>query len=257
MAGPDIRIDALDVDGARREQPSLVALLRNVVDDGGSVGFLPPLSEEDAREYWEGVAAAVKGGGRLLWVAREAHGAGAGRVVGTVQLDLERRANGSHRAELIKMAAGIEKAFSCEGHIIVERFEPGVEVTVAVLGNDDPIALPTLEIVPEHEFYDYESKYLPGMSRHIIPARVSDEARAECARLALAAHRAIGCEGISRSDTIVAEDGTVYLLEVNTIPGMTATSLVPDAARAAGIEFPDLCSRLVALALESWARRRA
>ena len=73
MAGPDIRIDALDADGARREQPSLVALLRNVVDDGGSVGFLPPLSEEDAREYWEGVAAAVKGGGRLLWVAREAH----------------------------------------------------------------------------------------------------------------------------------------------------------------------------------------
>ena len=72
MAGPDIRIDALDADGARREQPSLVTLLRNVVDDGGSVGFLPPLSEEDAREYWEGVATAVKGGGRLLWVAREA-----------------------------------------------------------------------------------------------------------------------------------------------------------------------------------------
>ena len=75
MAGPDIRIDALDADGARREQPSLVALLRDVVDDGGSVGFLPPLSEEDAGEYWESVATAVKGGGRLLWVAREPHGA--------------------------------------------------------------------------------------------------------------------------------------------------------------------------------------
>jgi ribosomal protein S18 acetylase RimI-like enzyme len=91
-------IDALDADAARREQPSLVTLLRDVVDDGGSVGFLPPLSADDAREYWESVAVAVKGGGRLLWVAREA-----GALVGTVQLDLEQRANGRHRAELIKL----------------------------------------------------------------------------------------------------------------------------------------------------------
>ncbi|HEU4439324.1 MAG TPA: GNAT family N-acetyltransferase, partial [Methylomirabilota bacterium] len=91
-------IDALDADGARREQPSLIALLRDVVDDGGSVGFLPPLSADEAREYWEGVAAAVKGGGRLLWVARAD-----GHIVGTVQLDLEQRANGRHRAELIKL----------------------------------------------------------------------------------------------------------------------------------------------------------
>jgi ribosomal protein S18 acetylase RimI-like enzyme len=99
MAGPDLRIEALDADGARREQASLVALLRNVVDDGGSVGFLPPLAADEAREYWESVAGAVKGGGRLLWVARHA----GGPIVGTVQLDLERRANGDHRAELIKL----------------------------------------------------------------------------------------------------------------------------------------------------------
>jgi acetyltransferase len=91
-------IDALDADAARREQAPLIALLHNVVDDGGSVGFLPPLSMDDAREYWESVAVAVKGGGRLLWAARED-----GAIVGTVQLDLERRANGSHRAELIKL----------------------------------------------------------------------------------------------------------------------------------------------------------
>jgi ribosomal protein S18 acetylase RimI-like enzyme len=103
MADPDLRIDALDADGTRREQAALIALLRDVVDDGGSVGFLPPLSEEDAREYWEGVAAAVKGGGRLLWVAREAAGGIIGPIVGTVQLDLEKRANGNHRAELIKL----------------------------------------------------------------------------------------------------------------------------------------------------------
>jgi ribosomal protein S18 acetylase RimI-like enzyme len=93
-----VAIEALDADGARREQPSLVALLRDVVDDGGSVGFLPPLSADEAREYWAGVAGAAKGGGRLLWVARAD-----GALVGTVQLDLERRANGSHRAELIKL----------------------------------------------------------------------------------------------------------------------------------------------------------
>ena len=126
----------------------------------------------------------------------------------------------------------------------------GVEVTVGVLGTTELIPLPTLEIVPEHEFYDYDSKYVPGMSRHIIPASVSEEARIECQRLSVEAHRVLGCRGMSRADTIVAEDGTVYLLEVNTIPGMTSTSLLPDAARAAGIEFPDLCLRLVYWALE-------
>jgi acetyltransferase len=91
-------IDLLDAEAARREQPALIALLRDVVDDGGSVGFLPPLPADEAREYWEGVAVAVQGGGRLLWVARED-----GALLGTVQLDLEKRANGSHRAELIKL----------------------------------------------------------------------------------------------------------------------------------------------------------
>lgn len=144
----------------------------------------------------------------------------------------------------------LELAFRHDGTVLVERFVAGAEVTVGVLGNAELTALPTLEVVPEHEFYDYESKYIPGMSRHIIPARVSDAAREECQRIALEAHRALGCRGMSRSDTIVTPEGDVYLLEVNTIPGMTSTSLLPDAARAGGIEFPDLCDRLVALALE-------
>jgi D-alanine-D-alanine ligase len=143
----------------------------------------------------------------------------------------------------------IEKAFKFDREVLVERFVAGVEVTIGVLGNEDAAALPTLEIVPKHEFYDYDSKYIPGMSSHIIPARVSAEAAEECQRLAVAAHKLLGCRGISRADTIVEADGTVWLLEVNTIPGMTATSLVPDAARAAGIEFPALCTMLVELAL--------
>jgi D-alanine-D-alanine ligase len=153
-----------------------------------------------------------------------------------------------HRAD--ELEAAIEKAFEYDRDVLIERFVEGTEVTVAVIGNDDVVALPTLEIVPEHEFYDYDSKYVPGMSSHIIPARVSEEARSECQRLAVAAHQTLGCRGMSRADTIVEADGTVWLLEVNTIPGMTSTSLVPDAARAAGIEFPQLCRMLVEFALE-------
>jgi len=96
----DVGIETLTASGAHREQAALVALLRNVVDDGGSVGFLPPLSAEEAGEYWAGVAAALEGGSRLLWVARDA---GSASIIGTVQLDLERRANGDHRAEVIKL----------------------------------------------------------------------------------------------------------------------------------------------------------
>jgi D-alanine-D-alanine ligase len=149
-----------------------------------------------------------------------------------------------------ELPGAIERAFASDDRVLVERFVTGVEVTVGVIGSgSDVVALPTLEIVPEHEFYDYESKYLPGMSKHIIPARVSDAENAECARLALESHRALGCRHISRTDTIVTGTGEIYVLETNTIPGMTSTSLVPDAARAAGIEFPDLCARLVEMAL--------
>ena len=149
-----------------------------------------------------------------------------------------------------ELPEAIEKAFRYDRQVLVERFVSGAEVTIAVLGNDDAVALPTLEIVPVNEFYDYDSKYVPGMSRHIIPAGVSEDARAECQRLAIEAHKTLGCRGISRSDTIVEPDGSVWLLETNTIPGMTSTSLVPDAARAAGIEFPELCTMLVEFALQ-------
>lgn len=152
--------------------------------------------------------------------------------------------------DLAELPAAIGLALKYDRTVLIERFVAGVEVTVGVLGNEHPFALPTLEIVPEHEFYDYESKYQPGMSRHIIPARVSDAARAECERLSIEAHKALGCRGMSRSDLIVTADGKCLLLETNTIPGMTPTSLLPDAARAAGIEFPQLCEKLIELALE-------
>ena len=107
-----------------------------------------------------------------------------------------------------ELAEAIEKAFEYDRDVLVERFVDGTEVTIAVIGNEDVVALPTLEIVPEHEFYDYDSKYVPGMSSHIIPARVSEAARLECQRLAVAAHKTLGCRGMSRADTIVEPDGT-------------------------------------------------
>ena len=155
-----------------------------------------------------------------------------------------------------ELPAAIEEAFTHDDRVLVERFVEGTEVTVGVLGNgEDAFALPTLEIVPEHEFYDYESKYVPGMSRHVIPAGVSPSAQAGCQLAALAAHKALGCAGVSRTDTIVTADDRVLVLETNTIPGMTSTSLLPDSARAAGIEFPELCERLVGYALHEWERR--
>jgi len=152
--------------------------------------------------------------------------------------------------DAIELPAAIGLAFKYDRSVLVEQFIAGVELTVGVLGNEHPMVLPTLEIVPEHEFYDYDSKYVPGMSRHIIPARVSRETGQRCQELAVAAHVALGCRGMSRSDLIVTENDECFLLETNTIPGMTTTSLLPDAARAAGIGFPDLCLRLVELALE-------
>ena len=149
-----------------------------------------------------------------------------------------------------ELSPAIEHAFEHDRTVLIEEFVSGAEVTVGVLGNSEIVALPTLEVVPEHEFYDYESKYVPGMSRHIIPAGIPESARAECQRIAVEAHRALTCRGMSRSDIMVTADGRAYLLEVNTIPGMTKTSLLPDAARAAGIEFPVLCDRLVSLALD-------
>lgn len=147
------------------------------------------------------------------------------------------------------LPAALEEAFRYDDDVLVEEFLEGVEITVGVLGTGAAAeALPTLEIVPVNEFYDFVSKYEPGMSRHIIPARISDAAQERSAEAALLAHRALGCRGMSRVDLIVDGD-EVSVLEVNTIPGMTPTSLLPEAAAAAGIAFPALCDRLVRDAL--------
>jgi len=152
--------------------------------------------------------------------------------------------------DLQELALAIETALGFDDKVLVEEFVAGVEITVGVLGNEDPVALPTIELVPSAEFLDYEAKYTPGKSQHIIPARISDEATVKAGEIAVSAHKILGCRGMSRADLIVAEGDRVLLLETNTIPGMTPVSLLPEAAAAYGLSLPELCSLLVKLALD-------
>ncbi len=148
----------------------------------------------------------------------------------------------------------IDEAFKLDNVVVIEQFISGTEVTVAVLGNDELVALPVLEIIPHGDFYDFESKYAQGGSEHICPARLSEEVTQKCQDISIAAHRILGCRGVSRSDLIIDENDIPWILETNTIPGMTSTSLIPDAARCVGLEFADLCKLIVELALEDSVR---
>ena len=146
-----------------------------------------------------------------------------------------------------QLMKAIQTAFRYSRWAIVERFIPGTEVTVTVLGNK---ALPVIEIVPRNEFYDFDAKYTPGHSDHVIPARIPAAQARKAQALALKAGQAMGCQDYYRVDFIVPKKGEPQVLEVNTAPGMTSTSLVPDAARAAGISFPKLLKTLVGMALK-------
>ncbi|MFI5330624.1 MAG: D-alanine--D-alanine ligase [Desulfobaccales bacterium] len=152
---------------------------------------------------------------------------------------------------LVELKEGLAAAFHYDSQLLVEEFIQGVEVTGAVLGNRELKALPLVEIIPaeNYSFFDYEAKYQPGASQEICPARLSPELTALAQRCALEAHDILGCRGYSRTDMII-RDEQIYVLETNTIPGMTATSLFPQAAQAAGLEFPALLDELIRLALE-------
>ena len=149
----------------------------------------------------------------------------------------------------------IEDAFTFDDTVIVERFVKGTETTVAVLGNASLEALPVIEIVPQGDStsYDFTAKYAAGGSKHIIPARLDERTTAACQEAALRAHEALGCRGVSRTDIMVDDEGECWVIETNTLPGMTSTSLLPDTAAKVGISFGALCRMLVELALEEHA----
>ncbi len=152
---------------------------------------------------------------------------------------------------LDELEAGLAAAFRYDAQVLVEEFIEGTEITGAVLGNATPQALPLVEICPadHYTFFDYDAKYQPGASQEICPARLSPELTEKAQTCALKAHQALGCRGYSRTDMIVRDD-KIYVLETNTIPGMTATSLFPQAAKAAGLDFTELLDKLIKLALE-------
>ncbi len=151
--------------------------------------------------------------------------------------------------------AAIDKAltqvFRYDDQALAQEFIAGMEITAPILGNDRPRPLPVIEIVPKasaSKFYDYKAKYAAGGSQHIIPARLPAALQKKVQAQAVTIHQALGCRGVSRSDFIVTKTGKIYFLETNTIPGMTATSLLPDSAAKIGIKFPDLLDRIIKLA---------
>ncbi|TET54162.1 MAG: D-alanine--D-alanine ligase [Actinobacteria bacterium] len=149
-----------------------------------------------------------------------------------------------------ELSKALKMAFVYDNEILIEQQVKGAEVTVGVLGNSNPVALPTLEIATKTKFYDYRTKYTAGLSNHIIPARIGKKQRELAKKMAVAAHKALGCRGFSRADFICPKGKDPFILEVNTVPGLTNLSLFPDAAKAKGISFKDLVSKLIDLALE-------
>lgn len=150
----------------------------------------------------------------------------------------------------------IKKAKGFGSPIFIEKYIEGKEITVSILGNRELILLSTIEIKTKSGFYDYEAKYSPGASNHhIIPPKIPEKFARRAEAAALRAHQVLGCKGFSRTEIIIDKKGNPYLLDVNTIPGLTKASLFPDAARASGIGFPDLCAKLIEMGVEE-ARKK-
>jgi D-alanine-D-alanine ligase len=151
------------------------------------------------------------------------------------------------------LEAALALAFEFGPEALIEQYIPGRELTVAVLGNEP---LPIVEIEPESGHYDYEAKYTPGRSRYTCPAEVPEPLAARIRELGARAAAVLGCRGVSRADFRLSPEQEPYCLEVNTIPGMTPTSLVPMAAKARGLSYDQLVQRMLDLALEEWRARR-
>lgn len=146
----------------------------------------------------------------------------------------------------------ITKALEENNAVMIEQFIKGRELTVAVMGNKNPKALPVIEIIPKvSSFFNYEAKYQPGGSEEICPAKIPDEIRKKVQRYAIKIFKALDCRDLARADFIWSEkDNKLYFLEINTIPGMTATSLAPKAAKAAGLDFTQFLDKLIELAIK-------
>lgn len=201
----------------------------------------------------------------LVITSTDVGGAGLRRVAEGIALDLgfpcmvkpagEGSTLGSSKASNTEeLEEALRQALGYDDVVLVERYIRGRELTVGLLG-EEPEALPVLEVVASKGVYDYECKYTQGMTEYLVPAPIPEKLAAELQRLAVRAHRALGCEGVSRVDFMVDEEGRAYCLEVNTLPGMTELSLVPKAAAAAGYSFVEMVERILRTARLKISRR--
>jgi D-alanine-D-alanine ligase len=151
----------------------------------------------------------------------------------------------------------VKTAFFYDDTLLIEAFIKGVEITGGVIGNDKLEALPIVEIIPDknYEFFDYTAKYTAGATKEICPARIDESLEVKAREFAKTAHKALFCRGYSRTDMILAGKD-IYVLETNTIPGMTATSLLPIAAQTAGISFGEFLDRLIELSMDGRDKKR-
>ena len=148
-------------------------------------------------------------------------------------------------------AAALDFAFGYEDSVIVERFIHGRELTVGVLNGK---AMPVIEIIPKSGFYDYKNKYQPGMTVELCPAPISDETTCRVQDLAERVFRALKLEAYCRVDFILEDDGDLYCLEANTLPGMTPTSLIPQMGAVMGMDYGELCEKLIAVSMEKYEK---
>jgi D-alanine-D-alanine ligase len=258
------RVEEVDVRDASFTLPTDVDLAYNMIHGTfGEDGQIQEILEERGIPYTgEGVTGSRVAFDKILSKAKfDEHGVPTGRwhvissgesprfeVPFVVKAPCQGSSVGVH---IIKdpasLPAALEDCFRFGDTVIVEEFFPGRELTVGILGD---VALPIIEIVPREGFYDYQHKYTKGASEYFVPAAIGEEATRAVQDAALAAKRALELEIYSRVDVILASDGRLNVLEINTIPGMTETSLLPKAAAAAGLDFPTLCERIAALSLQ-------
>lgn len=258
------RVEEVDVRDASFTLPSDVDLAYNMIHGTfGEDGQIQEILEERGIPYTgEGVTGSRVAFDKILSKTKfDEHGVPTGRwhvissgesprfeVPFVVKAPCQGSSVGVH---IIKdpasLPAALEDCFRFGDTVIVEEFFPGRELTVGILGE---VALPIIEIVPREGFYDYQHKYTKGASEYFVPAAIGEAATRAVQDAALAAKRALELEIYSRVDVILASDGRLNVLEINTIPGMTETSLLPKAAAAAGLDFPTLCERIAALSLQ-------
>jgi D-alanine-D-alanine ligase len=233
----------LALHGGRGEDGTLQTLLEMVgvpYTGSGRLGSAMAMDKDVSKRLFR-----IAGVPTADWVMAPADAARVGRDYGWPVVVKPSKQGSTVGLTVVKEAGAYDAAVSLarryDDEVMIERFVPGRELTVGVLGG---LALAVGEIIPRHEIFDYECKYTPGMSQEIFPADLPASVAAECGRLGVLAHHALKLGGYSRVDFRLTPAGELFCLEVNTLPGMTATSLLPQSARAAGIEFPDLCERI-------------